>query len=111
LAWLPGSDQPTKQAGTAQPKPHGTRPPYSPDGRACRARSGCGRLTGRRDSRRILHRCGLHRPVVSCAARVGLVCEADQTGRRWSARAVLAAGWHSTGLCGDLEQHVHDRQR
>jgi hypothetical protein len=25
--------------------------------------------------------------------------------------AVLAAGWHSTGLCGDLEQHVHDQQR
>jgi hypothetical protein len=22
LAWLPGSDQPAKQAGTAQPKPH-----------------------------------------------------------------------------------------
>jgi hypothetical protein len=30
LAWSPGSDQPTKQAGTAQPKPHGTPPPYSP---------------------------------------------------------------------------------
>jgi hypothetical protein len=29
LAWLPGSDQPTKQAGTAQPEPHRTRPPYS----------------------------------------------------------------------------------
>jgi hypothetical protein len=26
-------------------------------------------------------------------------------------RAVLAAGWHSTGLCGDLEQHVHDQER
>src|SRR6266508_1465175 len=24
LAWLPGSDQPTKQTGTAQPEPHGT---------------------------------------------------------------------------------------
>jgi hypothetical protein len=30
LAWSPGSDQPTKQPGTAQPKPHGTPPPYSP---------------------------------------------------------------------------------
>jgi hypothetical protein len=30
LAWLPGSDQPTKQAGAAQPEPHGAHPPYSP---------------------------------------------------------------------------------
>jgi len=30
LAWLPGSDQPTKPAGTAKPEPHGTHPPYSP---------------------------------------------------------------------------------
>jgi hypothetical protein len=30
LAWLPGSDQPTKQAGTAKPEPHGARSPYSP---------------------------------------------------------------------------------
>jgi hypothetical protein len=30
LAWLPGPDQPTRQAGTAQPEPHGARPPYSP---------------------------------------------------------------------------------
>jgi hypothetical protein len=32
LAWLPGSDQLAKQAGTAKPEPHGTRPPYSPAG-------------------------------------------------------------------------------
>ena len=30
LAWLPGSDQPTKQANTAKPEPHSARPPYSP---------------------------------------------------------------------------------
>jgi hypothetical protein len=30
LAWLPGSDQPTRQAGTAQPEPHGAPSPYSP---------------------------------------------------------------------------------
>jgi hypothetical protein len=29
LAWLPGSDQSTKQAGTARPEPRGARPPYS----------------------------------------------------------------------------------
>jgi hypothetical protein len=29
LAWLPGSDQPTKPAGTAKPEPHRV-PPYSP---------------------------------------------------------------------------------
>jgi hypothetical protein len=38
LAWLPGSDQPTTQAGTAKPEPYGAHPPYSPDGRACRTR-------------------------------------------------------------------------
>jgi hypothetical protein len=42
LAWLPGSDQPTTPAGTAQPEPHGTST-VLPGGRACRARSGCGR--------------------------------------------------------------------
>jgi hypothetical protein len=30
LAWLPGSDQPAEQAGTAKPEPHRARPPYSP---------------------------------------------------------------------------------
>src|SRR5918994_2575664 len=30
LAWLPGSDQPTERAGTAQPEPRGALPPYSP---------------------------------------------------------------------------------
>jgi hypothetical protein len=43
LAWLPGSDQPAKQAGTAQPEPHRAPPTVRPGGRACRARSGCGR--------------------------------------------------------------------
>jgi hypothetical protein len=33
-AWSPGSDQPTKPAGTARPEPHGTRPPESPTVRA-----------------------------------------------------------------------------
>jgi hypothetical protein len=42
LAWLPGSDQPAKQAGTAQPEPH-CRSTVRPGGEACRARSGCGR--------------------------------------------------------------------
>src|SRR5215218_5605261 len=42
LAWLPGSDQPAKQAGTAQPEPHCIST-VRPGGGACRARSGCGR--------------------------------------------------------------------
>jgi hypothetical protein len=42
LAWLSGSDQPTKPAGTAKPKPH-RGSTVLPGGRAGRARSGCGR--------------------------------------------------------------------
>src|SRR5215207_202982 len=42
LAWLPGSDQPAKQAGTAQPEPHCISTVRPGDG-VCRARSGCGR--------------------------------------------------------------------
>jgi hypothetical protein len=55
LAWLPGSDQPSKQAGTTKPEPHGARPPYSsavgpPDrGDLCWIVSvgGCGSQAGR----------------------------------------------------------------
>ena len=39
LGWLPGSDHPTKQAGTAKPEPHRGSTVLSA-GRACRARSG-----------------------------------------------------------------------
>jgi hypothetical protein len=52
LAWSPGSDQPTKQAGTAKPEPH-RGATVLPGGRACRVRPG--RLTRRRNGRRILH--------------------------------------------------------
>jgi hypothetical protein len=53
LAWLPGPDQPTRQAGTAKPEPHGARPPYSP------AVGPAGTVwvrlaTRRRDGRRVL---------------------------------------------------------
>ena len=56
-AWLPGSDQPTKQAGTAKPEPHRCST-VLPAGRACRAWSG---PAGDRKSngRRLLHRGGL----------------------------------------------------
>jgi hypothetical protein len=50
LAWLPGSNQPAKPAGTAQPEPH-CMSTVRPDCRACRARSGCGR---RPEGRRVL---------------------------------------------------------
>jgi hypothetical protein len=46
LAWLPGSDQPTKPAGTAKPEPH-RGSTVLPAGRACRARSWAGRVLGR----------------------------------------------------------------
>ena len=42
LAWLPGSDQPAKPAGTAQPEPHCIST-VRPGGGVCRAWSGCGR--------------------------------------------------------------------
>jgi hypothetical protein len=42
LAWLPGSDQPAKQAGTAQPEPHCIST-VRPGGGVWRVRSGCGR--------------------------------------------------------------------
>jgi hypothetical protein len=45
LAWLPGSDQPTKQRGMAKPEPH-RGSTVLPAGRACRARSGAGRVLG-----------------------------------------------------------------
>jgi hypothetical protein len=42
LAWLPGSDQPTEQAGTAKPKPH-RGSTVRPRGSSLPGRSGCGR--------------------------------------------------------------------
>src|SRR5215208_6145753 len=42
LAWLPGSDQPAKQSGTAQPEPH-CRSTVRPGGGVWRVQSGCGR--------------------------------------------------------------------
>src|SRR5215213_8651720 len=58
LAWLPGSDQPTKPAGTAKPEPHRGFT-VLPAGRACRARSGCGPWP-EGNGRRVLHHGGLH---------------------------------------------------
>jgi hypothetical protein len=113
LAWLPGSDQPTKPAGTAKPEPH-RAPTVLPAGRACRAQPG--RLTPRRNGRRILHRGGLDRPVASGAARVGLRPTKQVVDgplglfslRGWQSTGLFGA---STGLCGDLEQHIHDQER
>jgi hypothetical protein len=63
--------------------------------------------TRRATRRRTLHRGAPDRPVVSCAARVGLARPTKQVVDS-PLGAVLAAGWHSNGLCGDLEQHIHD---
>ena len=103
LAWLPGSDQPTEPAGTATPEPH-RAPTVLPAGRACRARPG--RLTPRRNGRRILHRGGLDRPVASGAARVGLVRPTNQVvmvrlGRSRSAggsQRACAETWSNTSM-------------
>ena len=71
LAWSSGSDQPTKQTDTAKPEPHRAHPPYSPAGRARRARYGCRRRPKAQRSAH-LHRGAPDRPVVSCPARVWL---------------------------------------
>jgi hypothetical protein len=78
-------DQPTKPAGTVWVRP----------------------ATRRATRRRTLHRGAPDRPVVSCAARVGLARPTKQVVDS-PLGAVLAAGWHSNGLCEDLEQHIHD---
>jgi hypothetical protein len=71
LAWLPGPDQPTKQAGTARSEPHrGSTVLPRPVGIA-----GHGlvrRTTQSRNGRRTRHPGALDRPVMSCPARVGL---------------------------------------
>jgi hypothetical protein len=109
-----GLRPPTKPAGMAKPEPH-RAPTVLPGSRACRARPG--RLTRRRNGRRVLHRGGLDRPVVSGAARVGLVRPTKQVVDGPLGPFSLR-GWHSTGrcgastgLCGDLEQHLHDQER
>jgi hypothetical protein len=96
-----------QQAGTAKPEPH-RAPTVLPGSRAGRARPG--RLTRRRNGRRVLRRGGLDRPVVSGAARVGLVRPTKQVVDGPLGPFSLR-GWQSTGLCGDLEQHLHDQER
>jgi hypothetical protein len=94
LAWLPGSDQPAERAGTAQPEPHGARPPYSP------AVGPAGTVwvpsaARRRDGLRTLDRGGLDHPVVSCQQGWGRRCRQQVVDGRLG--AVVAAGWHSNG--------------
>jgi hypothetical protein len=54
LAWLPGSDQPTKHAGTAKPEPHGAHPSYSLTLRPAGHGLGVEPATRRRNGRRTL---------------------------------------------------------
>jgi hypothetical protein len=70
----PGCQAPTNPPSRwARPSRSRIASTVRPGGGVCRARSGCSRLTARRNGRRILYRGGLDRPVVSWAARVGLV--------------------------------------
>jgi hypothetical protein len=84
LAWLPGSDEPTTQAGTAKPEPH-RGSTVLPRRSARRARAGAaGESKPQRPSH--LHRGASNRPVVSCPPRVGLTRPATKSSRvRWRA--------------------------
>jgi hypothetical protein len=103
LGLVAGLRPPTEPAGTAKPEPH-RAPTVLPAGRACRARPG--RLTPRRNGRRILHRGGLDRPVASGAARVGLVGPTKQVvmvrlGRSRSAGGSQRAGSEPQRACAE----------
>ena len=77
--------------------------PYAPVGRACPARSGCGRRPkGERATAVAPPPQRSDRPVVSCPARVGPTRPTNQV-LDSSLGVVLAAGWHPTGLYGDLD--------
>ena len=111
----PGCQAPTNPPGGHGQAGAASRSTVLPAGRACRARPG--RLTRRRNGRRVLRRGGLDRLVVSGAARVGRVRPTKQVVdgplgpfslRGWQSTGRRGA---STGLCGDVEQHIHDQER
>jgi hypothetical protein len=89
LAWLPGSDQPTRRAGTAKSEPH-RGSTVLPAGRARRARSGSGqRPEGQRSGQR-------GRPDRSSMVRSG---------------PFSLPGATQTDLRKGLEPHIHDEER
>jgi hypothetical protein len=83
LAWLPGSNQPTKQAGTAS-RSRIAVPPYAPAGRACPARSGCGRRP--EGATAVVPPSAALRPAGGELPSKGRANEADQPGPREFAR-------------------------
>jgi hypothetical protein len=84
LARLPGSDKPTKPAGTAKLEPN-RGSTVLPASRACRARSGCGPWP-EGDARRVLHRAKGPRGNSWCWAMRGRTPRRDGPGRRWGGR-------------------------
>jgi hypothetical protein len=83
LAWLPGSDQPTKQAGTAQPQPH------RGSNVLCRRSGLPGMVWVRRGAEGAT--AGAPSPWRSRSpgaelSSKGRASEADETGRRWFAQ-------------------------
>ena len=109
LAWLPGSDQPTKQAGTAKSEPYRAHSPYS------QAVGPAGRVwvrpaARRHNGRRLLHDGAPDRPAGDCPAWVGLARPTN-----WVVESplepFLTTGWHANGPVQSWEQHIDDEER
>jgi hypothetical protein len=95
LAWLPGSDQPTKQAGTAKSEPYRAPSPYSPAG-GPDGHVWVRPAARRHNGRRLLHDGAPDRPAGECPAWVGL---AKPTNRIVESplEPFLTTGWHANG--------------
>jgi hypothetical protein len=103
LAWLPGSNQPTEPAGTAQPE-RIAHSPYSP----AVGPAGHGLI------RSVPCRRWPTRPAPwrsQSPVRAAQQGRADKIGRRWSAWSRSHPRVARNGLCGDLAQHIHDEKR
>ena len=102
LAWLPGSDQPTKQAGTAKPEPHRGSTVL------CRRSGLPGTVWVRRRAEGAT--AGAPSPWRSRSpgaelSSKGRASEVDETGRWFAQGRSRCRAAPKRGPCGDLEQH------
>jgi hypothetical protein len=111
LAWLPAPTNPPSRRA----RPSRSRiavPPYAPVGRACPARSGCGRRPEGERATAVAPPTAALRPVGGeLPARVGPTRPTNRVLDSFARGRSRCPGWHSTGLNGDLECHIHDQQR